>query len=118
MRMYVSGRMTGKSNIHRDYREGEWLWQKCWEAERENGHKLCDDCYERFKCWTSRPRSIFSDDDLYHQRLSLENTAQMMTVDEASEAFSKLSYQICEAMTKKFEEAAICFGTDGLNENK
>ena len=109
--MATTGRMVGKSNIQnisRDYQESEWLWQRCQEKERENGHKLCDECNERFKCWTaSRPQSIFGDTHIGLQRIQQGMRAQMITVDEASEGFKRLSQQLCDAMTKKFDDEVL-----------
>ena len=56
-----SGRFqSSKPNIQnvpkfkgKDEEESVWLWEQCREAEKENDHKLCDDCNERFRCWTA-----------------------------------------------------------------
>ena len=110
--MATTGRMVGKSNIQnisRDYQESEWLWQRCQEAERKNGHKLCDECHERFKCWTaSRPQvRILGDTHIGLQRIQQCVKAQMITVDEASESFKVLSQQLCDAMTKRLDENVL-----------
>ena len=97
----ASGRIQCKTpniqNISRDYQESEWLWQQCREKERDTGHKLCDDCHDRFRCWTaSRPQTlVFGDTHIGLQRIS--------------EAFSRLSYQLCEAMTRKFDNEVLKF---------
>lgn len=98
----ITGRIQGEyPNIielprtSRDYQEGEWRWQQCQEAERENGHKLCDVCHERFKCWTaSRPQPHFFGDT----HIGLQRIQQCMrayiTVDEASKTFEKCVRQL------------------------
>lgn len=81
-------------------------WVYCslrfWAGIKKKDSSSCDTCRERFKCWTARPHSIFSNDDLYHTSLSIERIqaqmkANMMTVEEVSEAFKKLGEEMLKS---------------------
>jgi len=100
-----SGRMMGKGiprpmdylQFYSDCREKQVKWEDC------------DVCEMRFKCWTAgRPQvAVIGDTHIGLQRLQQCMKVQMITVDEASEAFKNLSCQICEAMTKKLDENVL-----------
>lgn len=110
IKMYAtaSGRIQCKypniQNIPRDYQESEseWLWQQCREKERDGGHKRCDGCHERFKCWTAgEPSNIDTKHEFVTgiEQLQQSMKAQVITFDEAQEAFKSL----CDMMTIRYD---------------
>ena len=94
-------RMRSKPNIQnmpRDHQEIDMVgWEQCRIAEKENGFRLCDSCYERFKCWTAgRPERIrFLFDEL--------DTKQ-------------IQFRMYEIMKRKYDEDVLkIFGTSSKN---
>jgi len=98
------------SDYYIDKTTPEWRFEQCRIKEREVDHRHCSKCDQRFQCWTAgRPQSmsVFEDTHIGLQKLQQCMKAQMITVDEASKAFTNLTYQMCKAMTKKFDDEAI-----------
>jgi len=114
----ISGRIQGvESNIQSiprgkfsdyyiDKTTDEWKFEQCRLKEKEVDHQYCGQCDQRFHCWTAgrpQPVNVFGDTHIGLQKIQSCMKAQMITIDEASEGFKRLSQQLCDAMTKKFD---------------
>jgi len=95
------------SDYYIDKTTDEWKFEQCRLKEKDVDFRYCGQCDQRFQCWTAgrpQPVNVFGDTHIGLQKLQQAMKMQMITVDEASEAFSKLSYQLCEAMTKRLND--------------
>jgi len=99
----VTGRIQSEiphiQNIRRDYSEAEHLWNKCRQEQRGYDYELCNNCHERFKCWTAgRPTYHFIDGDYtqFGLRMQLVVDEISMTSEQMNKAFTEL----CKAMSK------------------
>ena len=91
------------SDYYIDKTSDEWKFEQCRLKEKDVDYRYCGQCDQRFQCWTAgRPQSInvFGDTHIGLQKLQQAMSAQMITVDEASEAFKNLS----EVMVQRLNE--------------
>jgi hypothetical protein len=53
----ITGRIQTKvpnfMNWSRDRQESEHLWNECRHVQEVTNYQLCNECLERFKCWTA-----------------------------------------------------------------
>ena len=87
----------------RDYFEAEHLWSECRKEQQATEFAQCNECLERFRCWTAgRPeRIVFMSPELDYTQMHLRMAqiqqsmkATMITIDEAKQAFDNFSYGV------------------------
>lgn len=85
----------------------EWKFEQCRIKERNVDFRYCGKCDQRFQCWTAgkpQPKLIFEDTHIGLQRLQQAVSAQMFTIDEASEAFKNLSDVLVKRLNETLEQ--------------